>query len=841
MISLRELSSYSDAEKQAASSWPAIRRYLPLVERGPLENPVSNLKLVRHKAWLECALALFHETASDREICSYWSNAADRHIAEAAKLSGLDRLPVAIFALGKLGAEELNLSSDVDLILVAEDGLAPPLKEAREFIKILSDADEWGFCHRVDITIRPGGSASAMVPSVSQFENHYGYQGEAWERLALIRLRPILLSPNAQLKIERDRIQDEVLKFSLGFSFRRHLDYSVFEELRLLLSRIRSEYSPKSNNEVHLKLHGGCIRDLELFVHALQSIHGGRRRNLIVRRTDDAIEALSDAGLLSTEERDDLIRIYWFYRGIENRLQAFEDFQTYRVVDSEDVHKIKFEAQRVIQISEAGFPTATISALPSIDSLVAMGFRREIATDALDELQKTKVLSRKSERDEREKNLFLSNFFNVLATSGGDLDLGLGLLVDFVKGTRAKATLFSMLNRESTLVKQLALLFGVSPWAGSVLSSRPELLDSFILRQDLDLLEEFHTKKDISIVLDSLSERRLMGELIAILNYLETKDLETCTKNLTSLADQIAADLMIVSASEIGCPPLGIVALGKWGGNELGVRSDLDFVFFTKDDPTSEQQRLARRFLNRMTEAHKGGALYAIDLRLRPSGHAGPMLVQESALRNHLSTTAEAWERQSWLRARSLPRLPHHLDPGLKTAILRRGLSSEDETKLSEIADKLFKPVPSPSLSGTAKTLVDLKLVHGGLAPIEFAAQISLLKHGDRFASTIGNNPPLTLETSTRSMVQFLEEHSKSDHDGWAGCGPRLRELHDWFRGLEQAARITGDHAGSALKLESPEFERLAKTVGTSATVLRQKILVSLEESSKSLKILLGR
>jgi glutamate-ammonia-ligase adenylyltransferase len=841
LISLRNLDSYSDQEKQAASSWPAIQRYLSLLGHAQPSSPAARLKFQRHKAWLECALALFHQSATDRDVCTYWSQTADRNIAEAAKLSGLDQFPVSVFALGKLGAEELNLSSDVDLIFVAEDGLQAPLKEAREFIKILSEVDEWGFCHRVDITIRPGGSAASMIPTVSQFENHYGYQGEAWERLALIRLRPIPLSPDAPFKAERQALEEEVLKFSQGFSFRRHLDYSVFEELRLLLSRIRSEYSAKSNDEIHLKLHAGCIRDLELFVHALQSIHGGRRRNLIVRRTDDAVAALSAAGLLSKEEGEDLVRIYWYYRGIENRLQAFEDFQTYRVNDAHDVSKIKAESLRVIEISEAGFPATTSSALPSPETLVEMGFDRDVAVNALDELQNTKVLSRKSERDEREKNLFLSNFLKVLATSGGDLNLGLGLLVDFVKGTRAKATLFSMLNRESTLVNQLALLFGVSPWAGSVLSSRPELLDSFILRQDLDLIEEFRTKKDISFVLDSLSERRLMGELIAILNYLETKDLETCTDNLTSLADQIASDLMIVSAEEIGCAPLGIVALGKWGGKELGVRSDLDFVFFTKDDPTSEQQRLARRFLNRMTEAHKGGALYAIDLRLRPSGHAGPMLVQESALKQHLATTAEAWERQSWLRARSLVRLPHQLDPSLKTAILRRGLSDDDETKLSEIAEKLFKPVPTLAPTGQAKTLVDLKLVHGGLAPIEFAAQISLLKEGEHLASTIGNNPPIGLETSTRSMVQFLEEHSKSDHDGWAGCGPRLRELHDWFRGLEQAARITGDHAGSALKLESPEFERLAKTVGTSATDLRFQILTALEESSKSLKILLGR
>ncbi len=850
MISLRPISSYSAEELQAASQWPAVHRYLGLIERLTLESkqpaphflsPEAMLRLQRHQAWTECALALFHRTASDRDVCTFWSRAADRHIAIAAKISGLDRFPVSIFALGKLGAEELNLSSDIDLIFVGKDGAEPPLKEARAFIKILSEVDQWGFCHRVDCTIRPGGAQSSMIPSVSQFENHYGYQGEAWERLALIRLRPIAMLPESSGTAERQEIEAEVLKFAHGFSFRRHLDYSVFEELRLLLSRIRREHAPKSELEIHLKLHSGCIRDLELFVHALQSIHGGRRRGLAVRRTDDAVLALSEAGLITADEREDLIRIYWMYRAIENRLQAYEDFQTYRVTDDNDRALIEAGSKRIITISEAGFPSVTNSTLPDIDQLVTMGFNREIAVDAMDELQNTKVLSRKSERDEREKNLFLTNFLKVLASSGGDLNLGVGLLVDFVKGTRAKATLFSMLNREASLVKQLALLFGVSPWAGSVLSSRPELLDSFILRQDLDLLEEFKTTGDVSFVLESLSERRLVGELIAILNYLETRDLETCTKNLTSLADQTASDLMIVSAAEIGCEPLGLVALGKWGGNELGVRSDLDFVFFTKETPTNDQQRLARRFLNRMTEAHKGGALYAIDLRLRPSGHAGPLLVQESALATHLSTTAAAWERQSWLRARSLNSLPQQMDPSLKATILRRGLTSSEEQELAEIAEKLFKPIPSLSLNSGKRTLVDLKLMQGGLAPIEFAAQISILKQGAEPASTIGNKPPLRLETSTRSMVQFLEEHSKSDHDGWAGCGPRLRELHDWFRGLEQAARITGDHAGSALKFESPEFERLAKTVGTSTDNLAGQILKSFEESSNYLKTLLGR
>lgn len=818
-MTLPPLLSYSEQEMSAAcAAWPAVDRYRQLLTRTP-STAAEELRLKRHQAWLQCALALFHTRASDADVCLFWSLRADEHIRQASRLSGLDKTQSAIFALGKLGAEELNLSSDVDLIVVVADGQPPPIKEARHFVKILAEIDAWGFCHRVDMDLRPGGSSSTLVPTYSQYENHFGYHGETWERLAGIRMRAIDGDAN---------VIKSVMSFAKGFSYRRHLDYSVFEELRLLLNRIRAENPQNDPRVFDLKIHPGGIRDIELLVHALQAIHGGRIPTLQVRSTSAAIEALAKNGLLNAGEAKTLHETYWYYRGLENRLQAENDEQTYRWTGPMTMPEIRAHAEAIQKISKAAFPesksTATASATISHDGLVQRGYSGSVVDECLEELKSTKVLSKKSERDEREKDIFLTSFLEALEASGGNLDLGLARLVDFVKSTRAKATLFSMLNREPALVRQLAKLFGVSPWAAQILISRPELLDSFILRQ-----ESTNHVADLEpdLALEALAERKLLGELVAVRHFLENRDLDECVGNLTDLADSIATDLMLVTAREIGIPPLGIVALGKWGGCELGLRSDLDFVFTTSTKATTDQQRLARRFLNRLSEQHRGGSMYQFDLRLRPSGQAGPILVEHTQLKEHLKTKAEAWERQSWLRARSLERLPHVLDESVLEIILDRALSEEDDAELTRIATQLLKPIEAvPKSSSTigstadAKAAkVDIKLCHGGLAAIEFAAQIAILRMGRKPWS----KRAIRLETSTHGMIHFLEGCDST----WQKHGPWLRKTHSWLRDLEQWQQVTGDVSGSKLKVDSAE--------------LAAEIQSTLVESNARLDELLGR
>lgn len=802
MTELPGLQSYSASQLDQAKSWPALARCLHWLSLPRPQDPQALLKLSRHQAWARCALALYFDRATDAEICRFWSEAADRHILEAAKLSGLTEHNVAVFALGKLGAMELNLSSDIDLVFVAETRGPEQTKSARDFIRILSHADDWGFCHRVDVDLRPGGSGAPLLVSSNEFENHYGYHGETWERLALVRLRAVCGPP---------ALISEILSFSTAFSFRRHLDYTVFEELRLLLTRIRNEHPPRGDGSFNLKLQAGGIRDIELLTHALQVIHGGRRPALRTCSTTNALNLLAAADILQTAESSFLIETYWRYRAIENRLQAVSDQQTYQVSDPQLVAEVSSLAQQVIRISQACFPKAESSPELSPENLIAMGFKPEVAHGALDDLEKSQALSKKSERDEKERRLFLANFISALHRKSADRDLALRQLVDFTKSIRAKAGLFSLLNREPALLNQLATLFGVSPWAGQVLSSRPELLDAFLLRQDSAPLQ----MADYAAAYESLSERRLLGELIAVLHFLEDQDLDPYSSNLTALADSITQDVMRLVAAEVGAEELGLFALGKWGGRELGVRSDLDFVLVCRATPTADQQKIARRLLNRLTEAHRGGAIYSIDMRLRPSGNAGPILISSASLEEYLSTKAETWERQSWLRARSLPLMRLDLVP--QTIVLSRAWTDRDEKQISDIAKQLFKPFDLPAAETKE---VDLKLSLGGLAPIEFAIQAAILKSGPW--------PSALLDTSTRGMLHFLETHCEQ----WRLVGERLLRCYLHLRKVEQILRIAGDRTGSRLPTSGDEAHRVARVMGVDRDTLIRELIETLRESS---------
>lgn len=799
MIEIPQLQSYTEDELEAAKAWPAIRRCLHWLSLPMPETIQARLKVSRHDRWVRSALALYFERAKDSDVCAFWSSTADLHIDEAAHLSRLTDLGVSIFALGKLGAQELNLSSDIDVIFVSEERNSEQIKATREFIRILSEVDEWGFCHRVDAELRPGGNGAPLIVSPAEFENHYGYHGETWERLALVRLRPICGS---------ESIQNDIMRFAHSFSFRRHLDYTVFEELRLLLTRIRNEYPPRSKDTFNLKLQAGGIRDIELLTHALQVVHGGRNHSLRTRSTTESIKSLASAGHLHSAEAQFLVETYWKYRAIENRLQAFSDQQTYLIVEASTVTDVATLASKVVLLSETCFPKIETAPELSADKLVEMGFTRDVAVGALSELEKSQALSRKSERDEKERRQFLGNFISSLQNSRSDRDLALKQLVDFTKSIRAKASLFSLLNREPVLLNQIATLFGVSPWAGQTLSSRPELLDAFLLRQDsapIDAIEH-------DIAYENLSERRLLGELISVLHFLEDQELDPYSKNLTALADSITADVMKLVTSEVGGEPLSLFALGKWGGGELGVRSDLDFVLVSQDIPSDSQYKIARRFLNRLTEAHRGGSIYSVDMRLRPSGKAGPILISREALSDYLTTKAEAWERQSWLRARCLP--PMSLDLNPQTIVLNRTWTDTDEMQVSDIAKQLFSP------ANANQKEIDLKLSHGGLAPIEFAVQIALLKNGPW--------PRTSLDTSTSGMLHFLEEHCEH----WHTHGEKLNRCYKHLRKVEQAIRIAGDRSGSKLPLLGNEVHRVACMMGVESGTLIKELIATLEEST---------
>lgn len=679
------------------SNIPCLDSYTP-AELKELQVPLGNsyfLKLnkdsiftKRHSAWLTCALATITNKAPPKDICLYWSHTADQIITEVFQ-KFCDTKNLAVFALGKLGAEELNLSSDVDLIFVCKELTEATVKQVRSFQNFLSQQTELGFLFRCDLELRPGGKSAPIASTVDQFLDYYGNYGETWERIAMVRCR--FVCGNIEVK-------NEISPFLKKFIYRKHLDFALFEDLKSLREKIQKAVKVDSES-IHLKLVPGGIRDIELFINSLQVIHGGKNPQLQVTNTDTAFERILAEKILPDHELRFFKELYWRLRFLENFVQAQHDQQT---------HSIKKVGQ---------YPAPVQSALIKIEkdllesSRIVAGLLGNIDRPTLNDLGNEfqqaldiPILSRHKERDQKTRDVFISKFSEALDKTSGDRRLAITLLNEFITAVRAKSGLFSLLAREPKLAEDLAWLFGSSPYLARILCLRPELLDSFVYRTQ-------HLQRDeIDILLEQLLEKRLLGEIIQGTEFLKNRNVVSLFNNLTTMTDEIVSEV----SNAVGANELKILALGKWGGEELGFRSDLDFLFVTNTEPEEKHFKLARRLISRLTEPHKGGSLFSIDMRLKPSGQGGPMIVSEKSLTEYIQKMSKPWERQAYLKCRGL----HWSAKKITEACYAQPISPAEMTELNSIRQKLIKPSDS-----------DLKYREGGMLDIELSIQTYLLKN----------------------------------------------------------------------------------------------------------------
>ena len=240
-----------------------------------------------------------------------------------------------ILGMGKLGGRELNYSSDVDLIYLyrmeEEVQSGPPVQEKALYLfnlvtRIMSEVTKDGFVFRVDLDLRPGGKDGAMAQTLASARNHYLIMGQPWERMAMLKARPVA----GDEKIGWDLLEDLE-----PFVFRRHLDYTSLEEIKDLKARFTRENKTrftrtlaKGQPSVNVKLSPGGIREIEFFVQALTLTFGGRLPYLRKKTTLDGLEALVSEGMVDRSDADDLARAYVFLRTVEHRLQLREMTQT---------------------------------------------------------------------------------------------------------------------------------------------------------------------------------------------------------------------------------------------------------------------------------------------------------------------------------------------------------------------------------------------------------------------------------------------------------------------------------------------------------------------------------
>jgi glutamate-ammonia-ligase adenylyltransferase len=792
-----ELTSYSQAELHSLKTKsPAFERYLGLEQRESLE-PGTDLRKRRNQAWLRAVAATFYGTASTLEVCQFWSNTADLILTEAWRQAQLEHEPAALFALGKLGAHELNISSDVDLLIVGNTPSLPEIeRKVRSFRKLISEVTEFGFCFRVDFDLRPGGQSSQIVTTPLKFQDHYWSRGEAWEKMALVRLRALC---------GNQEFIDPVIEQAHLFSYRKFLDFNLLEDLGQVRARIHQEGFDPRPQEIHIKLERGGIRDIELFVNALQVLHGGKITRLQTPSTNVAFNQIRALKILPENEINILQKTYWEFREWENLTQAIDDRQTHFLFwpnpwngPSRDETVIRMK--RIDEIVTGLLGSAERTSDPEVPLeadqatwLKALGFNQHSVGEVWPTLITATALSQKTDRDERARRKFLFKMIQALSKTTNDRDLGLALLCDFIKATRAKAAFFALLNREPRLVDDLARLFSFSPYLGSLLSSRPELIDNFVL----NVGEPFSA--DFEIMLDEMAERKFLSEFMGSIRFLSDLDTSALVDALTFTADEVTSHLLERLVSELDSQKMDLLCLGKWGGRELGLKSDLDFIFICEDIPTENEHKVARRFISRLTDPYRGGSLYEIDLRLRPSGKAGPILTTRAKLKSYLEEDAEIWERQAYLRGRFL-----ETSQKLDVNLFLKPVSRDDLIKLGEIRVQLLRPMTDD--------FIDLKYSPGGLVDVEFAAQATILQL--QFSNYSFN--------SYQSLKLLIA-------GPWLGA-ENLATNYYYLRSIEQLLGLAG--RANELRLGHETLHRVASFRGLSDQACFAEVQEKLRENS---------
>ncbi|HEU4734649.1 MAG TPA: bifunctional [glutamate--ammonia ligase]-adenylyl-L-tyrosine phosphorylase/[glutamate--ammonia-ligase] adenylyltransferase [Kofleriaceae bacterium] len=552
---------------------------------------------------------------------------------------------LVVMGMGKLGGEELNFSSDVDVIYLytSDQGEVSGLSLHEYFAKLctqvtaaLSEVTEDDTVFRVDLRLRPEGAKGAIANSLAQAERYYETFGRPWERQAWLKAR-VCAGDQA--------LGAEVLRTLRPFVFPRLISATVIDDVRDLNRRIKRELVRPHKGDAtagfDLKNGEGGIREIEFFVQALQLIHAGKQPGLRVRGTLAALDALLFAGLITDDEHRALWRAYRWLRHTEHVLQLEGGLQT-QIVPAED-------ARRSVLARRLGYPghvafardltrhTAAVSRLfatlgdPADEraevaailrgelaepeeaaALSRLGFRDQAAARA--ELARARrnsdsPLAPAAVASERTARIGAALLTEIAASA--DPDQALRTFGDLIARRGAAWSVWRLIDENPAIVRLLGSIFGASAYLARTLVDTPELIDLLIeLGQTppsrstqqvaADLESRLHAvlDEDPEAVWNAVAEVKNGHVLrVGLADFAGALDPLAVCAELTAIAEACLARALAIVEAQLaarhGRPPgdarLAVLGLGKLGGRELGYAADLDVVFvYTGDDGESD-------------------------------------------------------------------------------------------------------------------------------------------------------------------------------------------------------------------------------------------------------------
>ena len=707
-----------------------------------------------------------------------------RHLLNDAIAHGHLKTPdgFVVFAMGKLGARELNYSSDVDLIVLWDQdvvalGSAASASDVfvpmtRRLVKLLAERTADGYVFRTDLRLRPDPGSTAVAMSMAAAEAYYESVGQNWERAAWIKARPIAGDIAAG---------ERFLKALTPYIWRKHLDFAAIADIHSIKRQIHayrghSEVAVRGHN---VKLGAGGIREIEFFAQTLQLIAGGRDPTLRYRATTAALQALATAKRIDPAAATELTPAYWFLRRVEHRLQMVADEQTHTLPkDAEGMRRIAlFSGYRdlaafendihghLLKVSHhSGLLFQRAPTLGSGGSLVFTGVEDDPETIktltklGFREPSKAAAMVRgwhhgrsAATRTERARELLTELMPDLLRAFGRTPhpDFALLRLDEFLTRLPAGVQLFALLNAHPEMLDLLAEVMGTAPRLAETLARRPEVLDAVLgpaffrrLPSKDALRAELATAlADATVMEETLDRvRRFTGERkfqVGVQVMRGRADARTAGWMLSDLADVVLEALAERAAAEfarqhgtVAGGTFAVLAMGKLGAREMTAASDLDLVFlYDAPDTTSDGKtplpastyfmRLSQRLIGALTAPTAAGHLYEVDMRLRPSGTQGPIATSMTGFLRYQRSDAWTFEHLALTRARFVAGSPA-LAARLGDEV--RAVLAQPRDAAKVIADVADLRAKVDAQHGTSDAM-QMKYVRGGLLDLEFLAQ----------------------------------------------------------------------------------------------------------------------
>ena len=664
-------------------------------------------------------------------VYEHWNN-------ELRQRFGSPESQFAIIGLGKLGGRELNHSSDVDLIFVyGEEGQLSARLSYHEWFTRLGNkimetfaaSDPAGSLFRVDLRLRPEGSAGPLVRSLESMENYYAGFGEMWERLALTKARWIC----------GDReVAYDFLRQLQPFVFPKSPTPDLLDEVAAIKRRIERDIVGFEDRDRNVKLGPGGIREIEFVVQALQLLHAARHPFLQEAGTLKVIRGLAELELLPNEDASQLETAYRFLRRVEHRLQIEAEQQIHTVPENSEALQVlaqslgfadgrdllaKLHAE--MQGVRAIFKRIVGETVPATETP-----RNDFASFR-DQASATKTFAQLGQSAAgfhvapRTRQIFrklrppLLNWLNRAA----DPDTTLTQFLRFVESYGFRSLLFELLAANPRLLELLVKTFDASETGGAWLIRRPQSLEeltrsgmldrTFAVPEHLDRLESLGAT---GTELDPVRIYR-QRELLRIL-LRDVLELRTLPELLAEQNDLVEACLIFVDRLLNPEQSLTVVALGKFGGREIGYGADLDVLFIGED------AKPAQSLIATMAHSSAEGRVALLDPRLRPEGEKGPLISSLESFHRYAQTRAQFWELQTLTRTRAISgplRFEFEALAGelWRAAGERPDLVRQIENMLVRIANE----------RGSGNDFFDFKTGIGGMIEGEFLVQALQMQH----------------------------------------------------------------------------------------------------------------